>query len=125
MAGTNPVGHENLVRGKRDGDVRAQRDYVGVRVGIAVSPVAFRPPGSRDRPVIARMVGVIVIASRMLVPVALANLVRVLDLYGQIRASHITNRDSNDEQTLEDGSHVNSPGSGECDHTQSPKLEPS
>lgn len=104
MVDTNPVGHESVVRGSCERGVYAQRNDVSVR--IAFRCVTIRSFGRRGRPLIVRMVGVIVIVSRVLVAVASANLMRVLHLYSQIRASHVNERDGDDQQTLEDGSHV-------------------
>ena len=77
---------------------------MGMGVGIIVGLIAFGNLGGRDRPVIVRMVGVIV--PRMLVTVSVANLMRMLHLDNQIRASHVEKSDGDDQQTLENGSHV-------------------
>ena len=99
MVRTNPVGHESVVRGRCERRVHAQGNVVGVRVGIAFRCVTIRSFGRRDGPLIVRKVGVIV--SRVLVAVILADLVRVLHLDSHILASHVNERDSNDQQTLE------------------------
>lgn len=104
MVGTNPVGHESAVRGSCEKGVHAQRKDVSVRVGIAFRCVSIRSFRRRDGPLIVRMVGVIV--SWMPMTVVLANLMRVLHLNSQIRASHVNERDGDDQQTLENGSHV-------------------
>lgn len=106
MVSTNPVGHKSMVRGRCKRGVHAQRYDVGVRVGIAFRLVTIRGFGRRDRPVIVRMVGVIVIVSRVLMAVILANLMRVLHLNSQMRASHVKERDGDDQQTVEDGWHA-------------------
>lgn len=49
------------------------------------------------------------IISRVLlamVMVALGNLMRMLDLCGRIRASHVNKRDCNEQQTMKEGSHL-------------------
>jgi hypothetical protein len=74
---------------------------VGVRVGIAVRLVAVWSLRIRERDVIALVVGVLVIVSRVLVPVALSYLVRMLHLDSRIGASHVKERDGDDQQTLE------------------------
>lgn len=79
---------------------------MGVRVGIAFRCVTIRSFGRRDGPLIVRMMGVIVIVSWMLMTVVFANFMRVLHLNSKIRASHANERDGDDQQTLEDGSHV-------------------
>jgi hypothetical protein len=61
-----------------------------------------------------RMVGVIVIVSRVLVAVVLANLMRVLHLDSEIRTNHVNERDSDDQQTPEDGLHVFSTSLRKC-----------
>lgn len=61
---------------------------------------------------IGRMVGMIVVITCVLVPVAMANFVRMLHLDGQVGTSHVNERDGDDQQALEDDSHVNSQGSG-------------
>jgi hypothetical protein len=58
------------------------------------------------------MVGVIV--SRMLMTVVFANLMRVLHLDSEIRTNHVKERDSDDQQTPEDGLHVFSTNFREC-----------
>lgn len=99
-----PSDHESVGRERREKGVRAQRNDVGVRVGIAIRIAVFRSLGGWDRTVIVRMVGVIVF--RMLVAVAMTNLVRMLHLDGQMGTSHVNERDGDDQQTLEDGSHA-------------------
>lgn len=55
---------------------------------------------------IVRMVGMIVMIPRMLVAVLLTHHVRMLHLDVQIRTSHVSERDGDDQQSLENGSHL-------------------
>ncbi len=104
MATIHGVDHESIVRSSSEQNVRAQSNDVGVRVRIAVRLVAVRIRGW-DWTVAVRVVGMIVIVSRVLVAVALANPMRMRHLDGRIGASHVNERNGNDQQTLEDGSH--------------------
>jgi hypothetical protein len=96
MVKTKLVGQESIVRSGCERSVHAQRNDVGVRVGIAVRLVAVWNLRGRERAVIVRVVGVLMIVSRVLVAVALAHLVRMLHLDSRIGASHVCQRDGDD-----------------------------
>jgi hypothetical protein len=75
---------------------------VGIILGIAF----IRDFRKRRGIVVVRMVGIIVMIPRMVVTVSLTNFMSMLHLDGQIRASHVSESDGNDQQTLENGSHL-------------------
>ena len=109
MLVSNPVGHESIVRGRRERGVDAQRDDVAVREGISVRIILIRHLRSRHGTLVVRMMGVTVIVSRVVVvvvAVVLANIMRMLHLDRQIGACHVNERDGDDQQSLEEGSHA-------------------
>jgi hypothetical protein len=65
-----------------------------MRVGIAMAITIIRDTGGRSGVVIVRVMIVMV-----------ADLVRVLYFQSQMRASHVGERDGEDQQTLENDSH--------------------
>ena len=77
-------------------------------MGITLRIAFIRDSRKRRGIVVVQMVGMIVMIPRMMVAVILTNLVRMLHLDGQIRASHVSERDGDDQQTLENCSACNS-----------------
>lgn len=103
MVGSIPVGHQTILRGRCERCINTQRDHVSVRVGITFGIAFIRDLRIRRGIVIVGVVRVIV--CRMVVVVVVADLVCMLHLKSQIRAGHVSERDGEDQQTLENDSH--------------------